>query len=107
VQIAGELDLATSRQFRQTLGEAQRAARIVVLDLRELCFIDSSGVHVILDATRDARRYGGRLLIVRGPAPVDRILALTEVSKQAVIFDPAPTELAPALHHVRPPAAAA
>ena len=102
VQVARELDLATSPQFRQTLGEAQRAARVVVLDLRELCFIDSSGVHVILDAAHHCRRYGGRLLIVRGPAPVDRVLALTEISKQVVIFDLAPTEPAPALH-VLPP----
>jgi anti-sigma B factor antagonist len=106
VQVTGELDLATSPQFRQRLGEAQRAVRLVVLDLRELCFIDSSGVHVILDAARDFRRSGGRLLIVRGPAPVDRMLALTEVGKQVVIFDLAPAELAPP-PHVAPPGLAA
>jgi anti-sigma B factor antagonist len=107
VQVAGELDLGTSPEFRQSLGEAQRAARLVVLDLRELGFIDSSGVHVILDAARDARRYAGRLLIVRGPAPVDRVLTLTEVCKQVVIFDLAPAEPAPALLHVAPPGVAA
>jgi anti-sigma B factor antagonist len=107
VQAAGELDLATSPQFRQKLGEAQRAAHVVVLDLRELCFIDSSGVHVILDAARDARRNAGRLLIVRGPAQVDQVLTLTEVSKQVVIFDLAPTEPAPALLRAVPPPVAA
>ncbi|HEY4812943.1 MAG TPA: STAS domain-containing protein [Solirubrobacteraceae bacterium] len=95
VQVAGELDVATSPQFRQMVGEAQRAVRMVVLDLRELCFIDSSGVHVILDAAHDSRRYGGRLLMVRGPAPVDRVLALTDVGKQVMIFDLAPAEPAP------------
>lgn len=107
VQVTGELDLITSPQFRQTLEEAQRAARVVVLDLRELSFIDSSGVHVILDAARDSRRNGGRLLIVRGPVQVDRVLALTDVCKQVVIFDLAPTEPAPALLHVLPPGVAA
>jgi anti-sigma B factor antagonist len=96
VQVAGELDLVTSPQLRQTLSEVQRAAHLVMLDLRELRFIDSSGVHVILDAARDSRP-GVRLLIVRGPAQVDRVLTLTEVSKQVVIFDLAPTEPAPAL----------
>jgi anti-anti-sigma factor len=80
---------------------------VVVLDLRELCFIDSSGVHAIIDAAHNSRRYGGRLLIVRGPAPVDRVLTLTEVGKQVMIFDLAPTELAPSLLHVLPPGAAA
>jgi anti-sigma B factor antagonist len=79
----------------------------VVLDLRELRFIDSSGVHVILDAAQDTRCYGGRLLIVRGTASVDRVLTLTGVGKYALIFDLAPTEPAPALLHVFPPEVAA
>jgi len=107
VEVAGELDLATSPQFRERLGEAQRAVRLVMLDLRELGFIDGSGVHVILDAARDARRYGGRLLIVRGPAAVDRVLTLTEVCEQVVIFDLAPAEAAPALLDALPPGVAA
>ena len=41
VRVAGELDLAASPQLRQRLGEAQCAVRLVVLDLRELTFIDS------------------------------------------------------------------
>ena len=107
VQVVGELDLVTSPQFRQTLGEAQRAVRLVVLDLRELCFIDSSGVHLILDAADDARRKAGQLLIVRGPTPVDRMLTLTKVGKQVVIFDLAPAKPAPALLHVAPSGLAA
>jgi anti-sigma B factor antagonist len=94
VRVAGELDLATSPELCRTLGEAQRASPVVVLDLSELCFIDSSGVHVILDAVHDTRHYGGRLLIVRGPASVDRVLTLTGVGKHALIFDLAPTEAA-------------
>lgn len=107
VQVEGELDIATSPQFRQTVREAQRAARIVVLDLRELSFIESSGVHVIFDAARVSRWNGGRLLIARGPAQVDRVLTLTEVSKQVMIFDLASAEPAPALLHVVPPGVAA
>jgi anti-sigma B factor antagonist len=107
VRVAGELDLTTSPQLRHTLGEAQRAACVVVLDLRELGFIDGSGVHAILDAAHDARWSAGRLLVVRGPAPVDRVLTLTDVGKQVAIFDLAPAEPAPALLHVVPPGVAA
>ena len=103
VQVAGELDLAISPQFRQRLEEAQRAAGMVVLDLRELSFIDSSGVHVILDAADDARRKGGRLLIVRGPAQVDRTLTLTNVGKQVLICDLDPAGATPTLLHLTPP----
>jgi len=95
VQVSGELDIVTSPQFRQTMGEAHRAAHDVVLDLRELRFIDSSGIHVILDTARDCRQDGGQLLIVRGGAQVDRVLTLTEVGKHVLIFDLSPG--APAL----------
>jgi anti-anti-sigma factor len=106
--VAGELDLATSPQLRQTLGEAQRVAGLLVLDLRELSFIDCSGAHVILDVAEEAERDGDELLIVRGPAQVDRLLALTAVSKRVSIIDLAPGEPASALlHGARPGAAAA
>jgi anti-anti-sigma factor len=86
--------------LRETLGEAERAARLVVLDLRELSFIASSGVHAILDVAGDARRKGGRLLIVRGPAQVDQMLKLTEVSMQVLTLDLDPAEAAPAPSHL-------
>ena len=62
--------------------------------------------HVILDADRDVRREGGRLLIVRGPAQVDRVLTLTEVGKRVVIFDLAPADFVPAPADVLPPGVA-
>jgi anti-sigma B factor antagonist len=92
VEVAGELDLATSPQLRQTLGDALRHVRVVVLDLRKLTFIDTSGVHVVLDAARGARLEGGRVLLVRGPALVDRVLTLTGVADEVMIFDLDPAE---------------
>ena len=102
VHVAGELDLASSFTLEQTLREAQQCARVVVLDLRELTFIESSGVHVILDATATAtatatasasvRRGEGRLILVRGPPHVDRALTLAGVPNQVLIVDLDPDE---------------
>jgi anti-sigma B factor antagonist len=92
VHVAGELDLACSFRLEQTLREAQLCARVVVLDLRELTFIESSGIHVILDAAGDVRRGDGRLILVRGPAQVNRALMLTEVPRQVLIVDLHPGE---------------
>lgn len=91
VHAAGELDLATAPQLAQTLREAL-CARLVVLDLRELTFMDSSGVHVILDAARVARQASGRLILVRGPAHIDRLLALTGVCDEVETFELNPAE---------------
>ena len=92
VHVAGELDPASSPQLEEALAEAQLAARMVVLDLRELTSIDISGVHVILDAADRARRRWGRLMLVRGPAEVDRELTLSGASEEMLIFELDSTE---------------
>jgi anti-sigma B factor antagonist len=76
VQIAGELDLATAPRLDRALQEAQGSALKVVLDMRELTFMDSSGIHVIQAADDRAQREGGRLMLVRGPPQVDRLFDL-------------------------------
>jgi hypothetical protein len=66
----GRLDLASVPQLVRTLRHTQLNARLVVLDLRELQLMDSSGVHVIVNASIRARRLGGRLVLLRvGPTP--------------------------------------
>lgn len=87
VHVAGELDIATVPQLERTLRAPRLQARLVVLDLRELAFIDSCGVHAILNASVRARQAGRRLLVMRGPANIDRILTLTGCSDDLEIGD--------------------
>ena len=62
--------------LEQTLRAAELRARMVVLDLRELTFTDSCGVHVIMKASIRADRAGRRLVLVRGPSQADRMFTL-------------------------------
>ena len=64
VHVAGALDIATSPQLDRALSES--AARLVVLDLRDLAFMDCTGVHTIIEASDSARRDGRRLILLRG-----------------------------------------
>jgi anti-anti-sigma factor len=89
------------------VGKAQLSARLVVLDLRELTFIDGSGVHAILDVAREARREGRRLMLVRGSAQVDRVFTLTGARQQLLVFDLDPSEPNSALLGLAPTSAAA
>jgi len=98
IHVDGELGTVALPQFEATLREARQGARLVVLDLRELTFIASPGVHVILAAAREARRDGQALMLARGPAHVDRVFALTGASTCLSIFDLDPAEPAPALY---------
>ena len=87
VRVTGELDIATAPLLGQTLREAVLRARRVVLDLRELIFMDCAGIHVILDASNLARRAEGQLVLVRGPSRVDRVFTLTGTSDAVEIVD--------------------
>src|SRR6201995_1733746 len=77
IALHGELDLAHAYTFDGELRqvEAGRPA-CVVLDLRELTFLDSCGLARLLAARRRARRAGHRLLLVRGPAALQGVFVL-------------------------------
>jgi anti-anti-sigma factor len=80
--LRGELDLAHAYTFDEELRrvEEERPARVVI-DLRELTFLDSCGLARLLAARRRARRLGHRLLLVRGPAAIQRLFALAAVDE--------------------------
>jgi anti-anti-sigma factor len=82
VRLRGALDLAYAYRFDDELRHAERdATSCLVLDLRELDFVDSAGMSRILAARRRARRAGRRLVLVRGSSAVQHFLqfaALTE-----------------------------
>jgi anti-anti-sigma factor len=90
VHLAGELDIATTPQLARALRALR--ARLVVLDLRELAFMDSCAVHAIVDASIRARDVGRRILLLAGPPAVDRVFTLTESSDDVVYGDIHPVE---------------
>lgn len=87
VHVTGELDVATTPQLVRTLRETQLRAQLVVLDLREITFMDCSAVHAIVNASIRSRRVGRRLILMRGPPNVDRLFTLTGTADQVEIGD--------------------
>lgn len=92
VNVAGALDIATAPELERTLRESHSHARLVVLDLRELAFMDCAGVHTIVNASIGARRTGRRLVLVRGRANIYRMFALTGSSDDVDIGDLDPVQ---------------
>jgi len=78
VVVKGELDLATAPELAQRLEElAATGQREVTVDLSGLEFLDSQGIHVLLQAREALRSQGGGLK-VRSPQPlVARVLETT------------------------------
>ena len=80
--LRGELDLAHAYTFDEELRTVEATNPLaVVIDLRELTFLDSCGLARLLAARRRARRLGHRLLLVRGSTTVQRLFALAAVDE--------------------------
>jgi anti-sigma B factor antagonist len=86
VVMQGELDMATSRLLEEELVQiADGSAERVVLDLRNLTFMDSTGLCVILRADARAREAGRTLVVVRGPEAVDKVFRLTKTDEMLIM----------------------
>jgi anti-anti-sigma factor len=82
IRLRGALDLAYAYRFDDELRHAEReASDCLVLDLRELDFVDSAGIARILAARRRARRAGRRLVLVRGSTAVQRFMRLAALTE--------------------------
>ena len=92
VYVAGELDIASALDLERMLRRAELRAPLVVLDLRDLTFIDSRGVRVISYASSRARLAGRRLVLLRGPLQVQRLLELSGSAEHLEIVDLAESE---------------
>ena len=77
LELHGELDMASTERFEQSATEIIEAQRDhVVIDLRGLSFIDSSGVRGVL-RVQALLPETTRLELIPGPPPVQRVFELT------------------------------
>jgi anti-sigma B factor antagonist len=86
--LRGELDLASSTELEQELDRLLASgANQVVVDLRELEFMDSTGLSVLINAHQRAQQAGARLSLIKGPPQVQRLLSLTGVADRIELAD--------------------
>jgi anti-anti-sigma factor len=64
IALSGDLDMATVRILRGTLAPFEaNGVSTIILDLQDLTFIDSTGLHAFLEARNRAMSNGQRLLV--------------------------------------------
>ena len=86
--MSGELDLSTVGEAESRLEpELEPAPPLLILDLREVTFLDSSGLRLVLRLDRRQREGGGRLVVVRGGRRVARVLELTGAEGELELVD--------------------
>jgi anti-sigma B factor antagonist len=88
IGVTGELDLASSPELEQQLDQVWRSdADQLVLDLRGLEFMDSTGLSIVVGAHQRVAETGRKLSVVKGPPQVQRLLDLTGVSERLQLVD--------------------
>lgn len=80
VWASGELDLAANSALRQALREAAEFSPVVVLDLREVEFVDGSTLGAIVAAQKELPEEG-RIVLRHPNRVVMRVLELTQLDK--------------------------
>jgi anti-sigma B factor antagonist len=91
VEPRGELDVATVQTLRAILEEIKSAGRLV-LDLRGLSFIDSSGLHLLVALHQRAQRHGFQLALIAPTPPVDRAIHVSGLGKTLPFVPPSAIE---------------
>jgi anti-sigma B factor antagonist len=82
LHLTGELDLASAPIFERALEDADVASTpLLVLDLDDLKFVDSTGLRVILLAHEGSRGRGQEFAITPGSPQVQRLLSITSVAE--------------------------
>lgn len=91
VTVSGELDVASSRVLERELAKLEGVATLII-DLRALSFIDSTGLGVLVRTHQLRKEQGLRFGLVRGDGQVHRLLSLTGLEDELLVSD-TPEEL--------------
>jgi anti-sigma B factor antagonist len=89
IALTGELDLVGATPLEEEIARLaeQEGVRRVVLDLRELEFLDSSGLRTVALAERSLGVDGRELVLVRGRDAVQRVFAITRMDEHLAFVD--------------------
>ena len=86
--LRGELDMAAAGRVDEQLAEIERdGPGHIVLDLRGLTFLDSTGLRSLIAADARGREQGRRVTLVQGPAVVQRVFEITGLEGRLEIVE--------------------
>jgi anti-anti-sigma factor len=86
IAIAGELDLAVADQLTAALERASECS-LVLIDLGSCEFVDSTGLAAFVKAANQMEGEGGRLAVFGAGDQVLRVLAITGLTENGLVFE--------------------
>jgi anti-anti-sigma factor len=83
----GEIDLATVGVLRDGVEREFQSGDDLVVDLREVGFIDTSGLRFVLELVEKASQDGFSLSLVKGPSAVQRVFEVSGLEPRLPFVD--------------------
>jgi anti-sigma B factor antagonist len=88
IELYGELDMAGAPELDAAIVQAEEtSATMIIVDLSALRFIDSSGLRVLLTASRRSSSGSNRLHFLRGIGQVEKAFALCGLDRRLPFLD--------------------
>lgn len=88
IALTGEADLLGAPKIEAALKDAcAEEPGLVVIDLKDLTFIDSSGLHVLMTGHEQCVAQGHELRVIPGPANVQRLFEITGMDEILPFID--------------------
>jgi anti-anti-sigma factor len=88
VRATGEIDVTTVDVLRRELGRAREEATTVLLDLSGVTFIDSTGLHLLLEASHSSALSDWGFFVTRPSRVVQRLIEVSGTADLLKIVDP-------------------
>jgi anti-anti-sigma factor len=83
----GEIDLATVGLVREAVEREHQTGEDLVLDLRDVGFMDTSGLRYVLEIVERAGKDGFDVRLVRGPGAVQRVFEVSGLEPRLPFVD--------------------
>jgi anti-anti-sigma factor len=93
ILVEGELDLAVAERLRDALEGVDPNCAQILIGLENCEFIDSTGIAVILNAHRRFAEEGRRVAVCSPTSQVLRVLSITGLTTNGLVFDDADAAL--------------
>ena len=88
VELSGRLTMANASEVRQRLRAIiEQSSGKVIVDLKDVGFMDSSGLSALISAFKSARGKGGEMVLLHLMPAVRSLIELTRMHQVFDIFD--------------------
>ncbi len=88
LELSGDLDFHSSPDLRDKLQDIfNRQARKIIVNLRKVPYIDSSGLATFVEALQKIKRFGGKLILAELVPAVRGVFEIAKLDKVFSIVD--------------------